>query len=189
MARPHRCPMDTKVCLSRASRRSSMSVSAELSHDPACFPPSSAAYLPFSSEIAIIRLLDIKQSSTSFSAPALLLPFCTGPSLPGGVSSGFAVSNCFRSSFADILQRESLLGRKSCEFNQAVYPFKVSVSLGVNRRAQWAQPCRAHPRDLLLTVQRERWGREVQTGVWVKVWVGLGLGWFGFGLRFGLVWV
>lgn len=140
-----------------------MPASAELSHDPACFLPSSSAYLPFSSEIAIMRLFDTKQSSTSFSAPSLLLPFCTGLSLPGGVSSGFAVSNCFRSGFACILQRESVLGRKSCEFNQAVYPFKVSPSLGVNRRAQWAQPGRAQPRDLLPTVQRESWGTEVQS--------------------------
>lgn len=106
-----------EVCISRLSRHRLLFVSAKLRRDPGLLPaalPSSPAYLPFSSEIAITRLLDRKQSSTSFSAPALLLPFCTEASLPGGVSSGFAARNCSRSGFAYILQRESLLGRKSC---------------------------------------------------------------------------
>ena len=76
----------------------------------ACFLaalPSSLGCLLFSSEIAIMRLVDTKQSSTSFPALALL-PFSTEGSLPGGVSSGFAARDCTRSGFAYILQRESL---------------------------------------------------------------------------------
>lgn len=86
-------------------------MSAKLPSDPGLLPaalPSRPAYLPFRSGIAIMTLLDIKQSSTSFPALALLLPFCTEGSLPGGVSSGFAARDCARSGFACILQRESL---------------------------------------------------------------------------------